>query len=128
MQKLSMNQKFNVPKNASYFRKSDAEETFERLDHPKSFYELSEEQRKQLLEWCSGMETIKRPNPHHTSYGLKHWFEASEGGFYVTNGQFKGAMILSGYSVANPDALNWTFNISQASYKEKRSQLKRLPI
>lgn len=82
MQKVTINQHFNVPTNAMYRREPDAVKTF----------------------------------------------EESEDGFYITNGQFKGAMILSGYSVNDPDELNWTFNVSELSYREKRNACVRLPI
>lgn len=128
MQKVTINQQFNVPIDAMYRRESDAVKTFEESDHPKGFYQLTKEEQEKLLSWCTGMKTIKTPNNRHTSYGLKHWFEASEGGFYITNGQFKGAMILSGYSVNDPDELNWTFTVSELSYREKRNACVKLPI
>ncbi len=97
----------------------DARNEIEILDHPRTFYELSSEKQETLLSWCSGFEKIKRPNSRHTSYGMKHWFEHSEDGFYITNGQFKGAMIVAGFSIENPDSLNWSFNVSQASCRKQ---------
>lgn len=47
-----------------------------------------------------------------SSYGLKHLFERSAPvGFYMTNGQFKGAMCAAGYEPRDPAALNWQFRI-----------------
>lgn len=119
MQQVSIDQCFNIPDRASYTGQDDAREIFESLDHPRTFYELTPERQEVLLKWCGGFEKIKRPNSRHTSYGMKHWFEHSEDGFYITNGQFKGAMILTGFSIENPDSLNWTFNVSQVSCKEQ---------
>lgn len=119
MKKVTINNHFNVPKNALYFQKTNAEEIFEKTDHPKNFFELSDKEQQTLLNWCGRMETIKSINPKHSSYAIKHWFESSKDGFYITNGQLKGAMILSGYYVGDPDSLNWTFNVSQKSYRVK---------
>ncbi len=51
-----------------------------------------------------------------TSYGLKHNFEREA--FYITNGQFKGAMLSLGYAPKDENALNWEFKVRQ---REKRS-------
>jgi hypothetical protein len=32
-----------------------------------------------------------------SSYALKHYFEVADDGFYITNGQFKGAMLEAGF-------------------------------
>ncbi|MDP9476457.1 MAG: hypothetical protein M3R38_12375 [Actinomycetota bacterium] len=42
------------------------------------------------------------------SYTMKHDFETA-GGFYVTNGQFKGAMLAAGYQPAKRGEQNWRF-------------------
>lgn len=47
------------------------------------------------------------------SYGMKHHFEAE--GFYVTNGAFKGAMVLEGFLPVDPDSLNWVFKVRTAA-------------
>ena len=46
-----------------------------------------------------------------TSYGIKHRFERSPGGFYITNGAFKGAMMFEGYK--HSQGVNWYFNIKK---------------
>ena len=33
-------------------------------------------------------------------------------GIYLTNNQFKHAMLMAGYEPVDPDALNWEFNIA----------------
>ena len=53
---------------------------------------------------CSGKKYSTR-----TSYGIKHDFERE--GFYLTNGQFKGAMLAAGYDPEKANELNWTFKI-----------------
>lgn len=37
---------------------------------------------------------------------------------YVTNGQFKGAMLKAGFDVKDKIQLNWHFNVSEKSIKE----------
>jgi len=80
------------------------------------FNELSANEQKSLLDWIS--ENIKPGdnfNPTLSSYGLKHLFENSENGFYITNGAFKGAMLKRNYFVKNRFHINWIFNISEKS-------------
>ena len=45
-----------------------------------------------------------------TSYGIKHDFEFATR-LYVSNGQFKGAMLTAGYVPVNPGEQNWRFRI-----------------
>ena len=46
-----------------------------------------------------------------TSYGLKHILQ-HDTGVYLTNNQFKDAMLLAGYKPANPNELNWRYRIA----------------
>lgn len=48
-----------------------------------------------------------------TSYRLKHQFEKTRGGFYLTNGQMKGAMLCAGFLPKDEQETNWTFNLSR---------------
>ena len=85
------------------------------LNQPEVFYDMSEEDRKTLLDWIScNLIPIKSFNTKHSSYRLKHILEADIG-FYCTNGEFKGAMLESGYKVQNRNELNWNFNVSAKS-------------
>lgn len=45
-----------------------------------------------------------------TSYGLKHLLQ-QDCGVYLTNNQFKHAMLLAGFVPINANDLNWEFNI-----------------
>lgn len=83
---------------------------------PTEFNELTPEERQSLVSWiATNINAIQSFNDRHTSYGLKHLFESSNDGFYITNGQFKGAMIDLGFNVKDTTDLNWVFNISQKS-------------
>jgi hypothetical protein len=84
-------------------------------NQPEAFDFLAPGQQKHLIEWINAnFEPIKTFNTRHTSYGLKHVFE-SDGGFYISNGAFKGAMLKCGFKVKDKSALNWVFNISERS-------------
>ncbi|WP_242258128.1 hypothetical protein [Streptococcus thoraltensis] len=98
--------------------KEEAEERFRRGDHPKCFLELNEDEQRKLLGWCSQLEKIKTYQTGHTSYGLKHKFEYRPDGFYITNGQFKGAMLIAGFEPKNKNDLNWVFAFSKKSLRK----------
>jgi hypothetical protein len=87
---------------------------FDPLDLPEAYDELSQIKKDAIAYWiehaiCKATKYSKR-----TSYGIKHDFE--HGGFYLTNGQFKGAMLAAGYQPEDAQELNWTFKIKP--YKE----------
>ena len=46
----------------------------------------------------------------HTSYGIKHMLE-HDTHIYLTNNEFKDAMLLAGYQPVNPKDLNWKYRI-----------------
>ena len=76
---------------------------------------LTKDEQAQLVEWCRSLEKSKTFNKYYTSYGLKHVFQYG-GGFYVTNGAFKQAMLLAGFSHKECESrINWRFNVSQKS-------------
>ena len=56
---------------------------------PQDFENLTKEEQKILAEWCSKISKTKNINRGKSSYGLKHIFEYSEIGFYISNGTFK---------------------------------------
>lgn len=82
------------------------------LNNPKEFEKLSKKKRDILCEWIENNLNIrtKTINRRITSYRLKHKFEKSDKGFYITNGCFKGAMMEMG--VKHSNGVNWCFNIS----------------
>lgn len=56
-------------------------------------------------------------NKYHTSYELKHIFERSPDGFYLTNGAFKGALLAAGFE-KHSTGINWCFAITERSIRE----------
>ena len=86
-------------------------------DDYSQFENLSVEQQNEVLEWIKqNLVSIKSFNPKHDSYELKHLVRFSDGKRpYLTNGQFKGAMLRAGYRVQDMNAQNWKFNVSERS-------------
>lgn len=77
--------------------------------------EITDQQREEVQRWISEhISPRKSENSRITSYGLKHKFDNREEhkGFYMTNGEFKGAMRASGYEPTNPDDMNWCYRIN----------------
>ena len=78
---------------------------------------LTKDEQAQLVEWCRSLEKSKTFNKYYTSYGLKHVFQYN-GGFYISNGAFKQAMLLAGFNHKECESrINWRFNVSQKSIK-----------
>lgn len=85
-------------------------------DLPEHYEQLTSDQKEVLQLWiASNLAPIVSINKRCTSYGLKHFFEAATGGFYISNGMFKGAMLAAGYRIGDVAAKNWHFNVSQKS-------------
>ena len=58
------------------------------INNPNNYEELSAEQKQVLQEWIfKNFERMDRFNLSDSSYSLKHLFENSPEGFYITNGQ-----------------------------------------
>lgn len=71
-----------------------------------------------VLHWIvAHISPRKSVNSRHSSYGLKHILHAHTG-IYLTNNQFKNAMLMSGYMPEDQFALNWYFRIKVYSRKE----------
>lgn len=71
--------------------------------------------QKAVFGWIDlFLDSRKNFNRLHTSYGLKHLLQSSTG-IYLTNNEFKDAMMSCGYLPEDPDALNWVYAISEKS-------------
>ena len=74
-----------------------------------------EDEGKSVIHWIDdNLLPIKTVNHSHTSYGLKHIME-NDIDLYVTNSQFKEAMLICGYEPHDPSRLNWNFRTSRRS-------------
>ena len=84
------------------------------VNDPNDFEKLNDEEKKILIHWITHkLGRSERIYKKASSYDLKELFEQSPQGFYITNGQFKGAMIAAEYRVLDKKSLNWHFNISK---------------
>jgi hypothetical protein len=73
---------------------------------------LDSESAQTVLNWIRcNIHPRKTVNPHYSSYGLKHLLE-HDTGIYLTNNQFKDAMLQCGFRPKDPNELNWTYRIS----------------
>ena len=81
------------------------------------FDKLSKEKQERLIDWCKkSFNAVKTFNTQITSFDIKQTFCQSENGFYVTNGQIKGAMVKAGFEAKMAkDGINSRFNVSKAS-------------
>lgn len=77
--------------------------------------DLPLEKQKALINWIDrNISSRKTANLKYTSYDLKHYAERAIG-YYITNNQFKDAMLYCGFYPVNPMDLNWNFRISEKS-------------
>lgn len=77
--------------------------------------DVPEKVQKIVMDWiANNIRPRKMPLFGHTSYGLKHYLD-HDTGVYLTNNQFKDAMMQAGYEPINPNALNWEYCISRKS-------------
>lgn len=86
-------------------------------NRPIAFLDLAASEQHRLVDYCT-QSFIQRASPNHnwTSYGLKHLFEnEATSSFYVSNGQFKGAMLIAGFFPVAAETVNWVYRISQKS-------------
>lgn len=75
----------------------------------------SQEEINLVRNWIDkNIRPRKTPLLDHTSYGIKHILE-SDTGLYLTNNEFKDAMLLCEYKPVDPDELNWCYCISKRS-------------
>lgn len=89
-----------------------------KADMPSAYEDLDDGQKAVLRKWIyENLQPIKTVSKGSNSYRLKHFFEKSQEGFYISNGMFKGAMLEAGYYTNNESALNWNFNVSKKSVR-----------
>lgn len=99
---------------------------------PAAYGELTPDQQAQLQTWIALLFApigFRAPRVRYCSYDLKHWFERcydrripgtnrlerlphTGTGFYVTDGQFKGAMLAAGRVPLDAAAQSWAFDIA----------------
>ena len=84
-------------------------------DDPAQFALLSPEEKTILMDWIKSWFEASKTEYKHNSFALKNFFEegptAAEGGFYINNGAFKGAMIKCGFRPIDANLKNWMFEV-----------------
>lgn len=77
-------------------------------DHPQEIQDI-------VLKWIrENFLPRKTELPTSTSYGLKHILQRDTG-IYLTNNEFKDAMMMCNFNPVDPNELNWTYCISKKS-------------
>ncbi len=77
--------------------------------------DLSKEEQEVVFDWIAkNIQPRKTENRRLSSYGLKHVLQRDTG-IYITNNQFKDAMLLCGYTPVRVNELNWRYRISSKS-------------
>ncbi|MBC6909788.1 hypothetical protein DT304_00350 [Lactobacillus reuteri] len=84
---------------------------------PLEFLKLSKIKQEELIEYClKAFQLQKTANNNWNSNSLKRLFEIdTPNGFPITNGQFKGAMLISGFIPVNCYCADWVYRISENS-------------
>jgi len=84
-------------------------------ENRRGFSHLTEEEQNELLEWIRlCIRPRKTPLLTRSSYGIKHIYQHDTSN-YVTNAQFKDAMIISGYEPVDRSQLNHCYCLSKKS-------------
>jgi len=90
------------------------------INQPDEYKKLTDYEKNVLEQWINNnLVPYKIKNFNYstpTSYGLKHIFH-SNGGFYLSNGAFKGAMIACGFDPKNNHCTNPTYKIGKSYLK-----------
>lgn len=86
----------------------------------------SPEVQQKVFDWIKeNIVPRKTPNDRHSSYGLKHYLE-HDIGIYLTNNEFKDAMMLCGFKPVDETELNWEYCISEKpiSWRVRKRKMK----
>ena len=101
----------NSPDYDKYLDEYNGDENHMSGNDPLDFFSLPDDEKEALICWIDYALEPDNDNlcPNH-SYSLKHIYERDMGK-YVTNGQFKGAMIKYGFDPVNPRELNCYYRV-----------------
>jgi len=93
-----------------WLRGTTEEAVLDEANQPSSYEQLTDEEKAALHEWIERELAPSNEVGPHASYSLKHILQRLSGGFYVTNGQFKGGMLVAGYEPLDRCELNWQWH------------------
>ncbi len=98
---------------------SELEDTRQK-DHPRAYDTLAQPEKEALQYWIEhAIKSATKVDDEYSSYGLKREYER-ETNLYVSNAQFKGAMLVAGYQPIKAGEQNWHFAI-QPAHEERRT-------
>lgn len=92
------------------------------IDSPSEFMKLSEKDKSLALEWIKNMYEPSDKIFSSSSYGIKHVLQGFKGdggkyyNLYLTNGEFKGAMLAAGFEPVEHNVINWHFRMKLKPY------------
>ena len=85
-------------------------------DLPSGWLEVSHDKQEKVIQWIKSALVSAKGYFIWTSYGLKHhcsgYLRRTFGNnydHYLSNGQFKGAMLAAGFYPRDPNELNWEY-------------------
>ena len=85
------------------------------MNNSKLCEEIGEQTATAVKKWIrNNFIPQDEPNYKWSSYGLKHTLQ-NDAGIYLTNDQFKTAMLECGFKPCNHEDKNWIFAISEKS-------------
>jgi hypothetical protein len=83
-----------------------------RENQAQDYDRLTGDKRTAVATWIAGtLFPSKNVNRYQSSAALAGVFARSAGGFAVTNGQFKGAVLAAGLRPIDDMHVDWTFHI-----------------
>ena len=101
--------------NEKYSAEGKAVYSVETKQDTAHFCNLTKEEQEMVLTWLHyNVLPAKKPLYGHTSYGMKHTLETRTN-IYLTNNQFKEAMLLCGFYHVETDMKNWNFYVKKSS-------------
>lgn len=84
---------------------NELENEYSNVDSTNEFTKLSEQEQAQLIGFASDIDQ-KPEFKTFNSYGLKHIY-SDKFNSYITNGAYKGAMVMAGLKIKDNLAQNW---------------------
>lgn len=83
-------------------------------DLPSEYDRLKDDTKRAIQAWIRSNVVPAKSRSKQSSYGLKHICEHAIG-CYISNGEFKGAMLAAGYEPKDRERQNWYWHIKKIS-------------
>jgi hypothetical protein len=89
-------------------RGTDEEHVLSGVNQPSGYATLTDDQQDEIQEWIARELRPAMAKGPENGLRLREICQYT-GGFYVNNGQFKGAMLVGGYEPIDRTELNWSW-------------------